>query len=62
MRLTIYMKSGNRIRLTGVKSYTAKNMGNEIVSLRIAYHRWKISPRLLIQSIDLSQIEAMTCT
>lgn len=61
MNLTIYMKSGNAIKLTQVKDYTIKNTGNEISSLLIEQDLswWLFPRRLLVKTVDLSQIEAV---
>lgn len=60
MKLSIYMKSGNVIRIRNVKNYEFKMNGNNVSSLRIDTGM-KIfgGPRLLVQTIDLSQIEAV---
>lgn len=61
MKLSIYMKSGNVIRIRNVKDYEFKMNGNSVSSLKIETHgRIFGGPRLLVQTIDLSQIEAVT--
>ena len=64
MRICIYMKSGNAIELRGVKDVKVSAQGNEIVSLTIK-RTWLAThilnmPRLVMPSINLSQIEAIT--
>ena len=56
--LRLYMKSGNVIEIDRIKDYTIKNEGNAIVGLNLT---WK-NPRqqLLVKTIDLTQIEAVT--
>ena len=60
MILTFYMKSGNRIRVRGVKEYTINNAGNEIIGLSLKYYWFRFGKRLLVKTMDLSQIEAVT--
>lgn len=63
MKLRIYMKSGNVIVLPGIKNYKIKNVGNAITYLQMDqtfFSRCFSRVRLLIQTIDLSQIEAIT--
>lgn len=61
MNLTIYMKSGNAIKLTGVKDYKIENIGNNITGITLTQdlHWWLFSRRLLVKTINLSQIEAV---
>jgi hypothetical protein len=66
MKLKIYMKSGNVIALSGIEEYKIENTGNEITSLEIT-QKHKIfgvfpSTRLLVKTIALDQIEAVTRT
>jgi hypothetical protein len=58
--LNIYMKSGNVIRLDGIKEYEIKNQGDDIVGFQIEWH--KPNQRLLVKTLDLRQIEAVTVT
>ena len=62
MHMTIFMKSGNQIELPGVKEYEIGNQGDVIVKLKIVWSWWKTGPRLLVKTIALSQIEAITVT
>ena len=60
MKLTLYMKSGNVITQRRVKTYDVGSRGDEIVSLKVRYHKW-FPPRakILISSIALGQIECI---
>lgn len=64
MKLNIYMKSGNVIPVHGVKEWKANTRGNSVITLSIAYTRFAMRvysrERLIVRSIDLSQIEAIT--
>ena len=60
MKLTFYMKSGNRIVLRFVKSYEIKSRGNEITELTIGRPFGRPGARLLVGTIALDQIEAVT--
>jgi len=65
MILTIYMKSGNAIKLTGIDEYKIENRGNEIVGVTLKQKPkiLGIFPRdkLLVKTIAMDQIEAVTC-
>ncbi len=63
--LTIYLKSGNTIRLSFIKEWTIRTSGNTVTHLEIKIKRlgifdWLPTKKLLVASIDLSQIEAIT--
>ena len=63
MQLNFYMKSGSCLKLKGIKSYEFKSSGNDITYISLEYGspaRWLRSDRLLIGTINLSQIEAVT--
>lgn len=60
MKLTIYMKSGNKIVLRNVEEYEFQNRGNEIVGIRIQRRSWMPGSRILAQTVALDQIEAVT--
>lgn len=66
MKLTIYMKSGNAIKLSGIEEYKIENKGNEIVGLTLKQKRriFGVVPTntLLVKTISLDQIEAITCS
>lgn len=62
MKLTLYMKSGNKIVQRGVKAYEVRFRGNEITQLMIKLRWLRIGPTLLVGSVALDQIEAVTCT
>lgn len=59
MKLKIYLKSGNSILLDNVKEYEIKNKGNIIVGMSIVT-KSKPKQKLLVKTIDLSSIEAVT--
>lgn len=59
MKLKIYMKSGNVITQSGVSDYQIAYEGNEIKRLSIDLYWWG-RRRLIMSSLDLSQIEAIT--
>ena len=61
--VSIYMKSGNKIKVYGVKKFTVTNTGNDITKLTVEFSPWWFSyfvGRLMVNSIDLRQIEAIT--
>jgi len=62
MKLNIYMKSGNKITMGNVKNYEIGNSGNEITKIFIERGSFwgGGGERLLVKTIDLSQIEAVT--
>lgn len=65
MKLTIYMKSGNVITVRGVKAWNGQYSGNTITKLQIVRY-WIpfMAPKakLIMGSVDLSQIEAIVET
>lgn len=63
MIINVYMKSGNRLRLRGVKSWKVDSRGNEVVGLSITpsrFAKWWGVEQAIVSTIDLSQIEAVT--
>lgn len=56
------MKSGNVIQLKGIKGYNIEYSGDDIRSLRLIHYGWLLKPRrrLIVPTINLSQIEAIT--
>lgn len=64
MKLNIYMKSGNVIPIHGVKEWKINTKGNSVTTLSIEYTWFAMrvysKERLLVMTIDLSQIEAVT--
>ena len=66
MKLKIYMKSGNIIKLYGVEEYKIENIGNEIVGITLKQkHRIFgviLADKLLVKTIALDQVEAVTCS
>lgn len=64
MKITIYMKSGNKISVRGVKDVTVTTGTNGITGVKLVktfFGRY-LNPceGLYMRSIDLSQIEAIT--
>ena len=62
MKLEIYMKSGNVIKIGNIKTWSAKYRGDEITALSIesGFSIGLInSRRLIVGSIALVQIEAI---
>lgn len=62
MRINIFMKSGSVIALSRVRKWEIGFTRNQVTSLSIEYYRWSAKERLIVGSIDLSNIEAMTKT
>lgn len=63
--LTFYMKSGARIKLRGIQDWKVEATGNVVTTLSIKRHPlaiWLGFPRLIINSIDLSQIDAIVAS
>lgn len=60
MKMTIYMKSGNKIVLRGIKEYEIQNQGNDIVGIKLTNHLWYPGQMALLKTFDLRQIEAVT--
>lgn len=60
--MVIYMRSGNKIKLRGVKEWSVTNAGNKVNRLHIVRTSWAglFTQRLVVSTIDLSQIEAVT--
>ena len=59
MKLMIYMKSGNVITVRGVSKYTIRNRGDEIVGITFEKNWWCQGTGLLLNTLALSQIEAV---
>ena len=64
MTLNVYMKSGNKIKLGGIKDYEFKMQGGEVMEMSLVMHPrlwfpWR-RERVLAKTLDLSQIEAVT--
>jgi len=60
MKIEIFMKSGNILKCTGVKDWSLKYNNEQITSLTIEYKKLRLPcKKLIIQSIDLKQIEAI---
>lgn len=62
MKITIYLKSGSRITQRGLKSWNLKMQGNTVVAMSLGWHRWWVGPRLVVPTIDMSQIEAVVAS
>jgi formate/nitrite transporter FocA (FNT family) len=56
--ITIYMKSGNSIRIKHLKNVTYTYKGNMVTALSLRY-RWYGRERLMLGATDLSQIETI---
>jgi hypothetical protein len=63
--LTIYLRSGNQLRLPHIQDWKIRTTGGKITYLSIT-KGWLANllphPKLVVESIDLSQIEAITST
>lgn len=60
--LTIYMRSGNVIKVRGLKDWTIEAQGNTVT--KVSLKRSKLAgflgiPILVLSAVDLSQIEAV---
>jgi len=60
MKINIYMKSGNKINLRGVKKWEFESKGEHVTKLYIQRHWWAWGEKLIVTTINLSQIEAVT--
>lgn len=60
MKLTFHTKSGNKIVQRGVREYEFQNRGNEIVGVTLRLNGFYFGPKLLLGTMDISQIEAVT--
>ena len=61
--LTFYMKSGNKIVIPFIKDYKMKTNGDQIIELTITKSWLALifpTPKLIVSTISLSQIEAVT--
>ena len=56
--LRFYLKSGNSFVIDGVTHWSIENVGDAITAVRIAQAK-DAKAKLLVRSIDLSQIEAV---
>lgn len=59
MKLKLHMKSGKTLVQNGVKDYTYKFTSESITYLSITTYWWA-RRTILVPSVDLSQIEAIT--
>lgn len=60
--VTIYMKSGNKIKLYFIENLKINDKGNSITYLHVEkmwFFKYVRFNHLMIESIDLSQIEAI---
>lgn len=60
MKITIYMKSGNKITLRNIKEYEFQNRGDDIVGIKLVRRSWMPGTYALAKTFDLRQIEAVT--
>lgn len=58
--VSLFMKSGNVIELFDITDVDYKMSGDAMVSLTILRGKDKWLTRLMVNSVDLSQIEAVT--
>lgn len=58
-RLQFLMKSGNSFTIDGVEDWGMRHEGNRIVSLRLKQSLAAEYARVIVESIDLTQIEAI---
>jgi uncharacterized protein YrrD len=54
------MKSGNSFSIDNISDYTINNKGDEINGLELHQKKYFWSTKLLVKTIALSQIEAVT--
>lgn len=60
MKLNIYMKSGNIIRLRGILEWKTTTNDDGVSSLFIRRRKRFFGEKLVVSTIALSQIEAIT--
>jgi len=60
MKLNLYMKSGNVIVLNGIDNYKLKANNDNIIYLELVMSDKARGEKLIMPSLDLSQIEAIT--
>lgn len=60
MKLNIYMKSGNVIRLRGILKWETSTNDDGVSRLFIERRKRFFGEKLVISTIDLGQIEAIT--
>lgn len=60
MDVNLYMKSGNVVHLAGIQNYQVKATGNTITSLFLERKDKSRGERLVMTSLNLDQIEAIT--
>lgn len=58
MKINIHMESGKTLTQNGVKDYSIKWRGDEVVSLAIEL-KWYQKRTLILGSLNLSRIEAI---
>ena len=59
MKLRLYMKSGNQLLMEDVDKYNITTKGNLVTGIEIEYSGKDWDSRVLIQTVDLAQIEAV---
>ena len=59
MKIKIHMKSGKTLTQSGVKDYRIEYTDSAIIAISIDLH-WFQSRTIIIASLDLDSIEAMT--
>lgn len=60
--LTLYMRSGNKIVLPGIVDWKIEGQQGKIEFIKIEYVRQLGDECLIMSSLDLNQIEAITET
>lgn len=60
MKLNIYMKSGNVIRLRGILKWETSTNDDGVSRLFIERRKRFFGEKLVMSSIDLGQVEAIT--
>lgn len=59
MNVKLYMKSGNQITIKSVEDFKITYNGDTINSINVVFEDSKKSKGVMIESINLSQIEAI---
>lgn len=61
--LTLYMKSGNKIKLKGISDWKVTSTNGRIATLNVTYKKnVPTREQLIFNSLDLTQVEAITET
>lgn len=57
--LTFYLKSGSRLQIDRVTDWRFKNKGNEVTEVAVTQSK-RAKVKLMVNTLDLSQISAVT--